>query len=195
MLEHFFGSKTRLKLLKVFFRNPDRSFYVRELTRLIETQLHAVRREIANLELIGIIHQIEQANRELGTERSKFYKLHTEAMLYPELKALLMKSEMMIEQQLVSDLKDKAGAIKFFILTGHFMQDADVETDLLLVGEIKPLVIAKRIKQFEDDLGKTLRYTVMSEEEFRDRRQIGDRFLYSLLDAKHLTMVDEFGIS
>lgn len=195
MLEHFFGSKTRLKLLKLFFRHPNKSFYVRELTRLIDTQLHAVRREIANLEKIGIIRQIEQQTRELGQERSKFFVLHTQSMLYPELKALLLKSEQMLEHQLVSDLKEKSGTLKLFMLTGSFLNDDGVETDLLLVGEIKPLVIAKRIKQYEEDLGKSIRYTMMDEQEFKDRREIGDRFLYSLFEAKHLMMVDEFGIN
>ena len=51
--EKLFGSKTRAKLLDLFFANTNKSFYVREITRLIEEQINSVRRELMNLEGIG----------------------------------------------------------------------------------------------------------------------------------------------
>src|SRR4249920_531671 len=55
MIEQLFGSKTRVKLLQLFFSNPNRSFYVREITRKIDEQINSVRRELSNLLSIGII--------------------------------------------------------------------------------------------------------------------------------------------
>ncbi|MDO8509770.1 MAG: ArsR family transcriptional regulator, partial [bacterium] len=55
MLEHLFGSTTRVKLLQIFFSSPDRAYFMRELARLVEVQLNAIRRELANLEKLGII--------------------------------------------------------------------------------------------------------------------------------------------
>ena len=54
-VEKLFGSKTRAKLLRLFFENPEKSFYVREMTRVIDEQINSVRRELLNLEGIGII--------------------------------------------------------------------------------------------------------------------------------------------
>ena len=54
-LEKLFGSKSRAKLLNLFFGNSDKSFYVREITRVIEEQINSVRRELLNLESIGVI--------------------------------------------------------------------------------------------------------------------------------------------
>ena len=54
-IEKLFGSKTRAKLLKLFFGSPEKSFYVREMTRVIDEQINSVRRELLNLENIGII--------------------------------------------------------------------------------------------------------------------------------------------
>ncbi len=53
MIEQLFGSKTRVKLLGLFYSNPDRPFYVRELTRKIDEQINSVRRELANLLDVG----------------------------------------------------------------------------------------------------------------------------------------------
>ena len=54
-IEKLFGSKTRAKLLQLFYENPEKSFYVREMTRVIDEQINSVRRELLNLESIGII--------------------------------------------------------------------------------------------------------------------------------------------
>src|SRR5205085_3794889 len=63
MIEQLFGSKTRVKLLQLFYSNPNRSFYVREITRKIDEQINSVRRELANLFSIGIISSDITNNR------------------------------------------------------------------------------------------------------------------------------------
>ena len=55
MFEQLFGSKTRVKLLSLFYNNPERPFYVREITRKIDEQINSVRRELQNLLNIGIV--------------------------------------------------------------------------------------------------------------------------------------------
>lgn len=199
MLEHFFGSKTRLRLLKIFFRSPEQSFYGRELARLTEMQLNSVRREMINLEKMSLIEAVPFAevstHEAVGTRRSKYYRLNSNSLLYPELKALLLKAEIGEERHLVEMLKSKAGDVKLLLLTGIFLQEKEVNTDLLIVGKIKPLTVARLIKDYENELGKVVRYTILDEREFRDRREIGDKFLYSLFEAKHLSVVDEFHLN
>src|ERR1700690_607844 len=63
MVEQLFGSKTRVKLLQLFYANPNRSFYVREITRKIDEQINSVRRELANLLSIGIVTSDANNNR------------------------------------------------------------------------------------------------------------------------------------
>src|SRR3954470_12991189 len=63
MIEQLFGSKTRVKLLQLFYSNPNRSFYVREITRKIDEQINSVRRELSNLLSIGIIVSDTTNNR------------------------------------------------------------------------------------------------------------------------------------
>jgi len=197
MLEHFFGSKTRVKLLNIFFRTPDRAFYVRELARLSDIQLNAVRREIANLESLDLVkHMPDEQSRahETGTERSKYYRLNSQSVLLPELRALLMKAQLLEEEELIKHIRERAGTIRLFILTGFFTNDPEVETDLLLVGTIKPMVIAKIIREYEQEGRRTIRYTIMDEREFQERREIGDKFLYSIFESKHITPVDEISL-
>ena len=195
MIEHLIGSRTRIKLLQVFFRNPERAFFVRELSRLLETQINAVRRELANLEKIGLITQVEAGHSEMeevGTERSKYYKISKDFLLFAELKALLLKSQMLEEQEFVEAIKKRAGTVHFLLLTGIFTNDTDAPTDILIAGDVKAVQMAKLIREFEKMLGKPIRYTVMSDKEFAERREMGDRFMYSVFEAKNIITVDEY---
>src|ERR1700743_161867 len=72
MIEQLFGSKTRVKLLQLFYSNPNRSFYVREITRKIDEQINSVRRELSNLLSIGIITSDNTNNKLYYEVNQKF---------------------------------------------------------------------------------------------------------------------------
>jgi DNA-binding transcriptional ArsR family regulator len=55
MIDALFGSKTRVKLLHLFLNHPGQSFYVREITRVIDEQINSVRRELSNMLEVGVI--------------------------------------------------------------------------------------------------------------------------------------------
>ena len=77
------------------------------------------------------------------------------------------------------------------ILTGFFTSVSDVGTDILLVGDIKAIPTAKLIRDFEKFLNRSIRYTILDEKEFLERREIGDRFLYAIFEAKHIVAFDD----
>src|SRR5882672_12626369 len=81
MVEQLFGSKTRVKLLQLFYSNPNRSFYVREITRKIDEQINSVRRELANLLSIGIIASDTNNNR-------LYYEVNQQYDFYEPLSAI-----------------------------------------------------------------------------------------------------------
>ncbi|MFA5128026.1 MAG: winged helix-turn-helix domain-containing protein [Patescibacteria group bacterium] len=192
MLEHLFGSKTRLKLLQLFISNPNKSFYVRELARMIGVQMNAVRREISNLEAAGLVMKMSPSpNDGEASERCKYYRLDMSSMLYPEFKELLIKVQIIEEREFVEQLKKRAGKITFLLLTGQFTEAKNSESDMLIVGEVKAAVVAKIVREFEKTIGHELRYTIMSTDEFNDRRELGDKFLYGLFEGKNVIAINE----
>src|SRR5665213_1335660 len=72
MIEQLFGSKTRVKLLQLFYSNPNRSYFVREITRKIDEQINSVRRELSNLLSIGIITSDTNNNKLYYEVNQKF---------------------------------------------------------------------------------------------------------------------------
>lgn len=202
MLEQLFGSKTRVKLLKVFFMKPDQEFFVRELSRMIDVQINAIRRELELLMKIGLIKEIDgkQAKRkvaegvETGESLRKYYRLNSESIIYPELHALMLKEKLTGEELFVKELGKKVGEVNLLLLTGSFTGERRAASDLLIVGDIKEGTLARLIQRYEKEFGFPIRYTAMTEKEFFDRRYVMDKFLYSLFEGYHLKVVNTLGV-
>ncbi len=188
MVEQLFGSKTRVKLLQLFYSNPGRSFYVREITRKIDEQINSVRRELANLLSIGIISSDTNNNR-LYYEVNQDYEYHT------PLAAIFGGGVMSAPDAPAAGVQ--AGSIKglgnvqLAFYTGQFTRDDSSGIDLLIVGDINQTKLAKFIAELETQEGKELRFTVMAPQEFKYRQQVNDRFLSLALSSKKQILVDK----
>lgn len=188
ILEQLFGSKTRVRLLRIFLHAEEgKSFFVRELTRAIGAQINAVRNELGHLLNIGVIHVVE--NKEDDSSQKKFYALNTESLLVSELRALFIKAQIMVEQSFTERLL-KVGPISYFALTGFFVSDESTPVDLIAIGSFQKEKFSTLIRAFEKEIGREIRYTTMTEKEFRYRRDVTDRFLYAILDARKMVVMD-----
>lgn len=198
LLEHLFGSKTRVRLLRVLFRTPERSFYVRELARLLEVQINAIRREIETLAIAGLLLEVEgkpESMAKAGATLRKYYRVNIECPIYPELQALLAKEQLTGEGDFAREVEAKVGNLDLLLVTGRFTRDPSVATDILLVGVVKERVLEKLVAEYEKKLGFQIRYTIMSRQEFQDRRYVMDKFIFSLFEANHILAVNRLDIS
>jgi predicted transcriptional regulator len=191
MLEQLFGSNTRSRLLNLFLRNPDKSFFVRELTRRIKSQINSVRRELNNLESMGLLTSYAEDGGESGRKRlKKFYKVDTDFVLYQELRALILKSQLLLQRDLKRKISD-AGTVSYLALTGSFLGRQDMPVDMFIVGRINSDKLSRLIKRFEKSLGTEINYSVMTVKEFNYRRQITDKFLFSILESPKIVLMDK----
>ena len=190
MLENIFGSRTRVKLLKLFLNHPEEKFFVRELSRAIEEKINSVRRELENLERVGLIKAVPEITGAIGKkDKKKFYTVDTNFILYPEFKNLILKSRLLLERSLAQEINN-LGKIKFLMLTGFFVDNNKAKTDLLVVGNIDRQKLKKLIAKMEKSFEQEIRFTVMSTQEFNYRNQITDKFLFEVLEGKKIVLVD-----
>jgi DNA-binding transcriptional ArsR family regulator len=83
-LERLFTSRTRVKLLDFFILHPEREIHVREICRRTGSNINAVRRELANLEELGLL-----TSRRAGNAR--FYTVDIAFPIYQELVGIFLK--------------------------------------------------------------------------------------------------------
>jgi hypothetical protein len=190
-IEHLFGSRTRSRLLHLFLQQPDERFFVRELTRKIDAQLNSVRRELSHLLAIGIIQEMEseEGAEKKVADRRKYYVTNKKCILFEELRALFAKAAVMMQQDVLRGLLQDTG-IQVLMLAGVFCAGSEAETDVLIVGTPDTRVLGERVKRIEEQIGQELNYTVMPAEEYLYRKDIGDRFLASVVNGEHVALHD-----
>lgn len=188
MVEQLFGSKTRVKLLQLFYSNPGRSFYVREITRKIDEQINSVRRELANLLSIGIISSDTTNNR-------LYYEVDQNYEYYEPLAAIFGGGVMSAPTAPAADAQATSiktlGNVRLAFYTGQFTRDDTSGTDLFIVGDVNQTKLSKFITELEQQEGKEIRFTVMPPQEFKYRQQVNDRFLTLVMSAKKQVLVDK----
>lgn len=190
MIEQLFGSKTRVKLLHLFYTNPNRSFYVREITRKIKEQINSVRRELSNLLNIGIIKSDTSGNK-------LYYEVNQRYKHYEALKSMFTDINTRKEKVVAKSGGDLAerikavGSVQLAFLTGNFMRNSSVPVDLLIIGDVNRAKLDKLVRQLEVEEGKEIRYAVFNKEEYEYRYDLKDRFLSIILSAKKTVVVGE----
>jgi hypothetical protein len=206
MFEQLFGSKTRVKLLGLFYTNPNRSFYVREITRKIDEQINSVRRELANLLSIGIITSDANNNR-------LYYEVDQSYEHYKPLAAIFggvafaqepakeeeaksakkapakPKADVATEHPLAKSLR-ATGHVELALLSGQFTRDESAGIDILIVGDVNQAKAAKFVSELEASESKELRYVVISLDNYKYRLQINDRFINNVLGAKKQVIIN-----
>ena len=188
MIEQLFGSKTRVKLLQLFYSNPNRSFYVREITRKIDEQINSVRRELSNLLNIGIISS-ETTNNKLYYEVNQTYEF------YKPLAAIFGATAVAAAAtEEKSESLKLLGRVDVAVLTGKFTRDERSGADFLVVGDINQTQLTKYIEELEKKEGKELAYVVMTPKEFDYRVTMNDRFITNILESKKQVLVDKDGV-
>jgi hypothetical protein len=192
MVEQLFGSKTRVKLLQLFYSNPNRSFYVREITRKIDEQINSVRRELSNLLSIVIIGSDTTNNR-------LYYEVNQKFEYFAPLTEIFGSGKTTISQTAAptdveqGDIKS-LGNVEIAIYTGQFTRDDAAGVDVFLVGDVNKTQLAKFMTDLEAKEGKELRYTMMSLNDFQYRKQIHDRFVSNILKAKKQVLIDKHNL-
>lgn len=192
MVEQLFGSKTRVKLLQLFFSNPNRSYYVREITRKIDEQINSVRRELANLLSIGIISSDNNNNK-------LYYEVNQKYEHYGALSSIFGKgsSRLVVGNEVTEKTTDelaeliKVGNIEAAILTGQFTRDEVSGIDFLVIGDVNQAKLNSYVSQMEAKEGKEIRFAVIAPKEFEYRQQVNDRFLSSIMKAKKQILIDK----
>ena len=209
MIDALFGSKTRVKLLKLFLNSPDNSYYVREITRLIDEQINSVRRELSNMLKIGIITSE-------NVENKLYYKVNQMYPYFIPLRAIFSDEEIPIAEvqaaKISGNTKDSTSTfsssdsnpeVKYYnkifegltgahaiVIAGKLVRGSASPIDILIIGQVPNTKLKTIIKSIERREEIEVNYTVIAPEEFHYRISVRDRFIGEILDTKFTVIKD-----
>lgn len=188
MIDALFGSKTRVKLLHLFLNNPGKSFYVREITRLIDEQINSVRRELSNMLGVGIITS-DNADNKL------YYEVNQRYEHYVALRAIFADHPTKTAKAVKSTedwqpIIEQLPGVRIAVAAGILVQGSASSVDLLIVGTLVPTKLKSAIKSIERLEGRELTYSVLTYDEFYYRLSVRDKFITEILNGGHQVVVD-----
>ena len=188
-IERLFGSKTRAKLLQLFFENPNKSYYVREMTRVIDEQINSVRRELNNLESIGVIKNETYDNKIYYSANNKHSFAHPLTELFSK-KSYPSSAKSTEVETSVWDGYTRAvrNYLKALVVTNRLPGQDGI--DLLIIGNDKTKKLTRWAEVVEKKLGKPINYVIMSTDDFEYRQSVHDRFLREIYEMEITEIID-----
>ncbi|QQS44015.1 hypothetical protein IPM65_00170 [Candidatus Roizmanbacteria bacterium] len=185
MLENLIPSKVRRKILELYYHNIDQTYYLREIVRLTDEEVNAVKREL------DILHESKVLTRERRTNKV-FYALNKNFPLFDEFLRIFTKQTTLA--QLIYKNISRLGKIKFIAVSTKFSKKIAVKEDeiyVLLVGIVVIPEVESIMQAAKKDLGWDINYTVMQEDELQFRKRNNDPFIWKFLKQPKIMLVGQ----
>jgi DNA-binding transcriptional ArsR family regulator len=187
MLEKLFISKVRIRILRVFLEiktsQPPVELHVRALVRLLGEEINAIRRELKNLEIAGILVSEERGNKIV-------FKLNVRNPFLTDLRQLLFK-DTIVSSKLIKELEGFPEVV-MAILTHNYIDQlytSESDIDLLLIGKADVNQLNTVIGQIEKETGKQIRVSLITYDDFSFRKKKRDAFITNILYNQHVTLL------
>ena len=179
-------SKVRIKILELFFGNLKEIYHVRGIVRETSEEINAIRRELAKLEVDGVLRKEPRGNR-------VYYSVRPEYPFFGDLISIVAKTTGL--GKTIIENHSKIGKVSFIMFSGKFVRRKDRKSedgvDILIIGEVVLPELASVIRTEESKRGKEINYTVMSREEFDFRKKRRDPFLLGILSGSRVMIIGD----
>jgi len=185
-LQKLFGPPARAKLLRLFLFNPRSSYTLADVAKRARVAEGEAHRELTLFARIGLIERPKRAGRVVR------WGLDARFEYVAALQNLLLNAPAR-SRDIVARIRT-AGAFKLVALSGIFLGEWEGRLDIFLVGDrVKERVLRDAIRGLEAEIGKEVRYTILSTEDFLYRMNMNDKLVRDVLDYPHRIVLDRLG--
>ncbi|MCL2085434.1 hypothetical protein FWH09_00650 [Candidatus Saccharibacteria bacterium] len=193
-LDKLFGSKTRAKLLRLFFTEPNKTYYIRELSDTIKEQVNSIRRELDNMKSIGMVMEHNVSNKIYYGLDKKFDHYNDFIQLFS--KRTYKKVEHLPSLEQSAEVWEKLllpvrPMISALLIMKRRRPDG---LDIFIVGDDIGDRISRWAKDLERKLEREINYAIMPATDFEYRLSMRDRFLLSVLSGGYTTVIDDYDL-
>lgn len=185
MLDQLIPSKVRRKILRLYFHGVDKTYYLREIVRITDEEVNAVKREL------DILHDAKVLTRERRMNKV-FYALNKYFPLYDEFLRIFTRETVLAK--LVTKNMSTLGKIKYIAVSTKFSKKQPIKEDeiyVLFVGIVVLPEVEAIMQASKEDLGWDVNYTVMTEDELSFRKKNNDPFIGKFLKHPKVMLVGQ----
>jgi len=185
MLENIIPSKTRRKILELFFQKSNENFYLRRVVRELNEEVNAVKRELDILAEEKLLLKEKRLNK-------VFYTLNKNYLFFDEFLRIFTKGGPIL--QMIYKNLPRLGKIKYIAVSSRFAKRLPIKEEeiyFLYVGVIVLKELEILMKKAEELFQAPINYTVMTEEEFVFRKKNNDPFIWRFLKQPKIMLVGD----
>ncbi|MCP4653288.1 MAG: nucleotidyltransferase domain-containing protein [Candidatus Omnitrophica bacterium] len=180
-------TKNRAELLRLFFTNPEKSFYMQEVGRILGKKPGVFQRTINNLVCEGVLNSEHKAN-------ARYFKVNKSYPLYKELKSITFKT-VGVEASLRAKLEELKG-IKVAFIYGSYAKGKEnylSDIDLMIIGNPDESQLIKKLDKLEEKLQREINYKFYKLKEFAQEIKEEEPFILGILKEKKIMLIGDKG--
>ena len=180
-----FNSKARQAIFRLYFTNPDKSFYLRELEREFSIPVSMLRKELITLEKEGLFFSSKKGNL-------LYYSLNKNYPLYDELKTIVFKT-VGVQGALLKTLLP-VESIEVALIYGSYAKNssnAKSDVDIFIIGNPNENILVEKITALEKNLKREINYNIYSKADFEKKKKIKDSFIADVLKNKKILLIGD----
>jgi len=185
MMESLYIAKSKIRqdLLALFFTNPSKKYYLREIQRILGYSAGSIRRELLKFQRDNLFNTQREGNL-------LYYALNMEHPLFKELKAIVAKT-VGIEGSLRNALSSVEKIEKAFIY-GSFAAKREKGTsdiDLMIIGNPDTSELNEKIATLEKRLRREINPTIYALAEYKAKKKAKSGFIMDLLKNPKIMVI------
>ena len=181
-IEMIFGSSERVKIIKLFVFNPEKTFSPEAVGVWMALSKARVQKEIKKL-----------ARAELIVRKGRGFAVNKDCAYLPSLREFLASTNP-DDEEIVRRLKG-VGKLQLVILAGIFIQNPESRLDILIVADkINKTRLAHAIRSLESHVGKELLFSVFDRTDFKYRFDMKDKLIMDVFEFPHEKALNKLGI-
>lgn len=176
--------KTRQAVLMTLFDQPEKAWYLRELSRRTGISSGALQQELMQLCAADLLVRRQDGNRVL-------YCANTVHPIFPDLQSIMRKT-CGLPALIKAVLQPMASDITYAGLYGSIARGSEharSDVDLLIVGRISFEQAIRTVTPVEARIGREIGVRLFSPEEFRQKRASGDSFVQGVLRGERVDLL------
>ncbi len=180
-----FKSKARQEIFQLYFTNPEKKFYLRELERELNIPVSMLRKELISLEKEGLFASFKRGNL-------LYYSLNKQYPLYEELKTIVFKT-VGAQGALAKALLPLKNIQAAFIYGSYAKgkDNAKSDIDLLIVGNPDENKLVEKIDKLEKKLKREINYNIYSRSDLEKKKKEKDFFIKNIMKSKKIFLAGD----
>lgn len=183
LFEQLFASRARARIISALALRPGERLYLRELSRLTNTDVSAAKQELDRLERLGFLTSETSGNR-------RYIEVNQSFPLYPELRAIALKTgglAVALRKALESLPGIHLAFVYGSVAKGEERPGSDL--DLFILGRVPGPLLHKALAGTKAGLRREINTSRFAVDEARTRFKRGDSFLRDVVRGPKIFIV------